>query len=248
MSTQDTAEIISITKEQKLWYDTEENYLNMLSIKYEELSDQYMTLYENTFKKQTGLRLPAIALSSISGIFSFGSTSFPDNSQKYVSIGVGIINIFIAMLQTYESYFKVNDTVVKSLNVSLALRKLSDKIHCELCIPITNRTSNGDDFLREIQNEYEKIISDAPPILLNESSCICSIKDCTIKCDSNSSNNKDKLKEKSNAYDIYKALRENINIKYNYLHPKDAVPKIIIETHEISDKTLKTTTRNIINI
>lgn len=151
-----------------VWYDKEEEYLKMLCIKYNDESEKYLNLYKKTFRTQCGLRLPAIALSSISGIASFGSSSFPENSQKYVGIGVGIVNIFIAMLQTYESYFKVNDIVVKSLNVSYLLKKLSDKIHCELCIPIDNRSMNGDEYLRNICNDYEKVMADAPPLLIEK--------------------------------------------------------------------------------
>jgi hypothetical protein len=232
-------EEIIISKNENLWFDTEENYLNMLSIKYEELADQYMLLYEGSFKKQTGFRLPAIALSSISGIFSFGSSSFPTNSQKYVSIGVGIINIFIAMLQTFESYFKVNDIVVKSLNVSLTLRKLSDKIHCELCIPVANRTSSGDQYLRDIQNEYEKVISDAPPLVFDDNPSSC----CKPNNDNVDIRDKYNKRGKSLSKDIYESLRDKINEKYQYLNHK-----VIIEEKNEDIKPIESTTRKIINV
>ena len=158
---------IPIIKDKKpfIWYDKEEKYLKMLCLQYNEESEDYMKLYKKTFRVQCGLRLPAIALSSVAGIASFGTASFPTYAQRYVGIGVGIVNIFIAMLQTYESYFKVNDVVVKALNVSYLLKKLSNRIHCELCIPIESRSSNGDEFLRNTYNDYEKIMADAPPLV-----------------------------------------------------------------------------------
>lgn len=208
-------------KKPKLWYDKEEQYLKMLCIKYNSESDKYINLYKKTFRTQCGLRLPAIALSSISGIASFGTSSFPNNTQKYVSITVGIINIFIAMLQTYESYFKVNDIVVKSLNVSYLLKKLSDKIHCELCIPIECRSMNGDEFLRNICNDYEKIMADAPPLL-----------------DDKTDNNID-IQSINNIKIIQNNLDDEIN---SYI---DNPSKIIIETKEPNPITHLSSKHNI---
>jgi len=147
-----------------IWFDKEEDYLKYLQQLSQHLSERYMDLYKKTYSKQTKLRLPAIILSSFSGVASFGNTSFPQDYQKYVSIIVGLINITIAMIQTYESYLKIADTVSKSLTVSTNLKKLADDIYCEMFIPIEDRETHGIIFLRDAFSRYGAIIYQAPPL------------------------------------------------------------------------------------
>jgi len=151
-----------------LWYDKEERFLKNLCKVSNELSETYMILYKDSHRKQTRLRLPAIVLSSLSGVASFGTQSFPTELQKYVSIVVGLINVCIAMIQTYESYIKIADIVSRALTVSTGLKKLSDDIKCELSIPIENRQTNGITFLRDCFSRYQSIVYQAPPLEFEE--------------------------------------------------------------------------------
>lgn len=153
-----------MAKPQVIWFDKEEKYLKYLYEVSLKLSKQYMELYKQTHAKQTRLRLPAIILSSFSGLASFGNTGFPRDYQRYVSIAVGLINVSIAMIQTYESYLKVADIVAKSLTVSSGLKKLAEDIHCEIFIPIEDRETNGITFLRDCFSRYGAIIYQAPPL------------------------------------------------------------------------------------
>lgn len=151
-----------------LWYDKEEKFLRNLCKVSNELSETYMILYKDSHRKQTRLRLPAIVLSSLSGVASFGTASFPSALQKYVSIVVGLINVCIAMIQTYESYIKIADIVSRALTVSTSLKKLSDDIKCELSIPIENRQTNGITFLRDCFSRYQATVYQAPPLEFDE--------------------------------------------------------------------------------
>lgn len=146
------------------WFDREEEYLTYLKNACSELSQVYMDLYLRTHKVQTKLRLPVIALSSCSGVASFGSSAFTPLIMKYISIGVGVVNVFIAIVQTYESYLKIGDIVSKSLSVSQSLKKLADHIECEIFIPIQDRESNGVTYLRECFSRYQAIMDQAPPL------------------------------------------------------------------------------------
>lgn len=151
-----------------LWYEKEQKFLRKLQAMCVKTSQEYMEVYEVMHKVQTRLRLPSIILSSFSGIASFGTTSFPPDAQKYVSIAVGIVNITIAMLQTYESYLKIADTVSKSVTATVALKRLGEDIDCELYIPIENRELAGNTFLRNSFNKYQAIIADAPILPINK--------------------------------------------------------------------------------
>lgn len=146
------------------WYDREEEYLTYLKDACSELADVYMELYLRTHKIQTKLRLPVIALSSCSGVASFGSSAFSASTMRYISIIVGVVNVCIAIVQTYESYLKIADIVSKSLSTSHALKKLADHIECEIFIPIEDRESSGVIYLRECFSRYQGIIDQAPPL------------------------------------------------------------------------------------
>jgi hypothetical protein len=146
------------------WYDKEESYLKQLHDMCLTQSKEYMALYHVTHATQTKLRLPAIIMSSFSGVASFGTTSFPRGYQKYVSIIVGLINISIAMIQTYESYLKIGDIVSKSLTVANSLKKLADDIYCEIFIPVEDRETAGITFLRDCFSRYQAIVENAPPM------------------------------------------------------------------------------------
>lgn len=146
------------------WYKEEQDYLWGLHLSCLEISKEYMKLYVHTHRIQTKLRLPAIVLSSCSGVASFGSSGFEPLVQKWISITVGVINVGIAILQTYESYLKIGDIVSKSLTGSQALKKLADDIICELSLPIEDRDSNGVTFLREAFGRYQAIVDNLPPL------------------------------------------------------------------------------------
>lgn len=156
------------------WYTKEEEYLQNLHELCLQLSKEYMTVYLNTHKVQTRLRLPAIILSSCSGVASFGSSSFSAPTMRNISIGVGVINVFIAIIQTYESYLKIGDIVSKSLSGSQALKKLADDIQVEVFIPVEDRNSNGITFLRDCFARYQTILDQAPPLRNPEQSSLFS--------------------------------------------------------------------------
>lgn len=146
------------------WYEQEERYLHVLHDICVQLAKEYMQLYIISHKFQTKLRLPSIILSSLSGVASFGSSSFGEKAQRYISISVGIVNVGIAIVQTYESYLKIGDIVSKSLSSSTAFKKLADDIYCETFIPVENRNSNGITFLRDAFSRYQAILDQAPPL------------------------------------------------------------------------------------
>ena len=152
------------------WCEREEEYLELLHKTCLELAEVYRGLYVETSRVQNKLRLPAIILSSLSGAASFGSSSFassaidPLKTQQYINISIGIVNVFIAMIQTYESFKKIGETVSKSISTSIALKKLSEDIHCMVFIPPGDRDTAGVMYLRDAFNRYQSIMDQAPPL------------------------------------------------------------------------------------
>lgn len=195
--------MLKMPPEVHFWCEREEEYLELLHKTCLELSEVYRRLYVSTIKIQNKLRLPSIIMSSLSGAASFGSSSFaawsnnPQQTQKYINVSIGIVNVFIAMLQTYETFRKIGDTVSNSISTSISLKKLAEDIHCMIFIPAGDRDTAGITYLKDAFNKYQSIMEKAPPLeiatkdYLRFEDVSSKIK-VKIKHDKNEKNNKNK--------------------------------------------------------
>jgi len=110
------------------WNIEEINYLQDLSKTCSELSQRYKTIHDSYKKAQSHIRIPVIIASSIAGVASFGSGTFPANASSMVSISIGIVNIIISITTSIEAFFQYQLIIEKSLKVSNELQKLKDEI------------------------------------------------------------------------------------------------------------------------
>lgn len=148
-----------------MWNAQEEDYLRSLSQVCQELSQKFKVYHDVYLKRQFKFRIPSIVISSITGLASFGTTNFPDNYQNFVSIAVGASSIFIAILNSIESYMKIGEIISGTLQASINFQKLKEQIDIELALPIEDRNSQGIVFVRECYAMYEKYWDLSPHIL-----------------------------------------------------------------------------------
>lgn len=146
------------------WLVEEERYLRRLRGSSTGLSQYFLGRYKYYRSLQGKLRLPAIILSSMSGVASFGTTTFPRVVQRWVSVVVGGVSIVIAILNTVEAYMKVAELLAKASTASTGFKKLADDIQCELDLPAEDRQTSGVVFVRESYARFQQIIDQAPPI------------------------------------------------------------------------------------
>ena len=149
------------------WLLEEEVYLKDLSKLSQELSCKFKRYHDVYKERQAKFKIPSIIISSITGIISFGTSNFPRGYSNYVSIGVGISSLFIALLNSIESYMKIGENMSGSIQASMSFQKLKEAIDVELALPIEDRVSQGIIFLRECYSQYEKIWDLSPSILKN---------------------------------------------------------------------------------
>jgi hypothetical protein len=154
-----------MSNEANKWLYEEELYLRELSRLCQELSNKYKLYYELYKKRQARFRIPSIIISSVTGLLSFGSTNYPEDSRKYVSITVGIASLCIALLNSIETYMKIGENMTGSAQASIELQKLKEYIDMELSLPIDDRPTQGIIFLRDCYTRYERILDIAPNIL-----------------------------------------------------------------------------------
>lgn len=147
------------------WNAQEEDYLRSLSQVCQELSQKFKVYHEVYLKRQFKFRIPSIVISSISGLASFGTTNFPETYQNFVSIAVGASSIFIAILNSIESYMKIGEIIGGTLQSSINFQKLKEQIDIELALPIEDRAAQGIVFVRECYAQYEKYWDLSPHIM-----------------------------------------------------------------------------------
>jgi len=150
------------------WTQEEELYLHCIQQSSEQLSNTYLNTYRQLRSIQAKIKIPIIIVGSFTGITSFGTDTFPQQAQKWVSIGVGIITIIIAILNTIESYFKIGENANSAINTTNALQQLREDINKELSLPPLDRQAPGLTFLRDCYTRYQQIMSQAP--ILNDGS------------------------------------------------------------------------------
>jgi hypothetical protein len=148
-----------------MWNAQEEDYLRSLSQVCQELSQKFKVYHEIYLKRQFKFRIPSIVISSITGLASFGTTNFPKDLQNFVSIGVGASSIFIAILNSIESYMKIGEIISGTLQSSINFQKLKEQIDIELSLPIDDRAAQGIVFVRECYAQYEKYWDLSPHIM-----------------------------------------------------------------------------------
>jgi hypothetical protein len=135
------------------WLAPEQRYLEKMSDTCKRLTEKFKVIHRRYSKFQARFRIPSIILSSVTGLFSMGNSNFPAGYQQYVSVGVGIVSVSIAVLGSIESYMQIGDIMSQCMQAATTLK---EKIDCELALPIKDRRTDGIVFVRECAVEYHK--------------------------------------------------------------------------------------------
>jgi len=125
----------------------------------------YSWLHTNCEKKYSRLNnyiaLPCIALSTFIGSASIASNQLGDS--KFISIGIGLVSIFVGVLSTINSYFawakRAENHRISSMNYS----KLYLFISFELSMPREKRI-RAKDFIKVIREQIERLNEISPQI------------------------------------------------------------------------------------
>ena len=147
------------------WVAQEVAYLKCLSKTSEDLSVKLKRTYSRYKKYQARFRIPAIIVSALAGLFSFGNANFPQQYQSLVSVVTGCCSVAIAVLNSIETYMKIGETMSSCMVAAMAFHRLKEHIDCELALPVADRSVDGLRFVRECAQTYERIYQTAPSLL-----------------------------------------------------------------------------------
>ena len=107
------------------------------------------------------LYLPVIILSTIGGVSNFGAAGF--ENQTYWMYGIGAINIFTAAMAAVAQYYKPDEKSQNHNSVARNFGSFYRNMMLELGMSREDRM-NSEDLIRWAKNEYDRIISEAPPV------------------------------------------------------------------------------------
>ena len=118
-----------------VWHEQQELILKNWS----EIGSSYRYLHDRSFTKYNSqnlrFALPVIVISTITGTANFAQESFPEAWKSYVPLAIGFLNLTAGLITTIAQFLRVSQ-----------------------------RTSDGFDFIVTCRNELDRLIEQSPNI------------------------------------------------------------------------------------
>lgn len=126
----------------------------------------YMWLHDRSQKKynflDTSINVPVVVLSTLAGASSIGSDSLFKGFEQ-ASIIIGIVSIFVGILQTLNSYFGWGKRTEGHRISSIQFSKIYNFIKIELSLPREQRLK-PEEFLKLIKEQLERLREVSPQV------------------------------------------------------------------------------------
>lgn len=126
----------------------------------------YMWLHDRSQKKynflDTSINVPVVILSTLAGASSIGSDSLFKGFEQ-ASVIIGIVSIFVGILQTLNSYFGWSKRTEGHRISSIQFSKIYNFIKIELSLPREQRLK-PEEFLKLIKEQLERLREVSPQI------------------------------------------------------------------------------------
>lgn len=110
-------------------------------------------------KRSNVINLPVIVLSTLSGTASIGSNLF--GGWIYAPVVIGLVSIFVAILQTLNSYFTFSKLAEGHRITSIHYAKLYQFVLVELSLPRDERML-PDALLKVVRDTSERLLETSP--------------------------------------------------------------------------------------
>ncbi len=147
-----------------IWHEQQELILKNWS----EIGSSYRYLHDRSFTKYNSqnlrFALPVIVISTITGTANFAQESFPEAWKSYVPLAIGFLNLTAGLITTIAQFLRVSELLEGHRAASIAYSKFSRNIAVELSLPVSQRTSDGFEFIVTCRNEIDRLIEQSPNI------------------------------------------------------------------------------------
>ena len=123
----------------------------------------------NSFRRTT-LSIPVIVLSGVIGFLSVGTTTLFEGNEKSASVSLGMMSLFVSILQTLENYFTFSKRAEGHRIGALSYAKLHRNLAVEMGLP-RNQRMVPSNLLKYTKNEIDRLAETCPslpPAVINE--------------------------------------------------------------------------------
>jgi len=124
----------------------------------------------HTSMRKTALSIPVIVLSGVIGFLSVGSTALFEGNEKTASVSLGMMSLFVSILQTVENYFTFAKRAEGHRIGALSYAKLYRTLVVEMGLPQEQRMTPSN-MLKYCKNETDRLAETCPSLpqtVLNE--------------------------------------------------------------------------------
>lgn len=115
------------------------------------------------YRRKVFIELPAIVLSSVIGFGSVGSSSMFSGETQLASLVLGLMSLFVSVLQTIGSFFQWSKRAESHRLSSIHYAKLHRFISVEMRLPEKERIRPSD-FLKMVKDTYDRLQETSPAI------------------------------------------------------------------------------------
>jgi len=112
-------------------------------------------------KHNSFIQVPVIVLSTLAGTASVGSATLFEGDTKTSSIAIGLVSIFVGIMNTLGGFFAFSKRAESHRIAHLSYSKLSNKITIELSLPRDQR-NKPDLLLNLIRDNMERLAETTP--------------------------------------------------------------------------------------
>lgn len=138
------------------WTKDIETILNHINKNADYLQEEHRKLYLSLKNQLYYYRIPIIIFSSINSVFSVGLTTYvPQTTTSVINC---LISLGCACVSAIELFIGINKSMETSLVAYHGYKLLTVKISTCLKLSRANRELEGVPFLKEIVNEYNKLL------------------------------------------------------------------------------------------
>ena len=112
-------------------------------------------------KRKTYVELPVIAISSVTGFLSVGSSSMFAGQQMASSVALGVLSLMVSVLQTIGTYFSWAKKAEGHRISSIQYSRLHRHLKIEMGLPRDERQSPGD-LLKYVRDAVDRLQETSP--------------------------------------------------------------------------------------
>jgi hypothetical protein len=117
----------------------------------------------HTSLRKTALSIPVIVLSGVIGFLSVGSTALFEGNEKTASVSLGMMSLFVSILQTVENYFTFAKRAEGHRIGALSYAKLYRTLVVEMGLPQEQRM-HPNNLLKYCKNETDRLAETCPSL------------------------------------------------------------------------------------